>query len=76
MVFHIAAVSFLNTIPLIDWFEQTGDDRVALSRALPSRLGELLVYGETDAPCWRSSGITCSATDLRRLHTTDLMEKK
>jgi hypothetical protein len=33
MVYHVAAGSFLNTIPLIDWFEETGDDRVALSRA-------------------------------------------
>ncbi len=48
MVFRVAAVSFLNTIPLIDWFEQTGDSRVALSRALPSRLGGMLAGGEAD----------------------------
>ena len=48
MVYRIAAVSFLNTIPLIDWFEQTGDERVAMSRALPSRLGGLLASGEAD----------------------------
>jgi len=48
MVYRIAAISFLNTIPLIDWFEQTGDERVAMSRALPSRLGGLLASGEAD----------------------------
>ena len=48
MVHRIAAVSFLNTIPLVDWFDQTGADRVVLSRALPSRLGGLLASGEAD----------------------------
>jgi chorismate dehydratase len=48
MVFRLAAVSFLNTIPLIDWFDQTGDDRIELSRALPSRLGALLTSGQAD----------------------------
>ena len=48
MVYRVAAVSFLNTIPLIDWFEQTGDVRVALSRALPSCLGGMLAAGEAD----------------------------
>ncbi|RLC97677.1 MAG: hypothetical protein DRI46_12590, partial [Chloroflexi bacterium] len=48
MTFRLAAVSFLNTIPLIDWFEQTGDQRVALSLALPSRLGGMLAAGEAD----------------------------
>ena len=48
MVFRLAAVSFLNTIPLIDWFDQTGDERVVLSRALPSRLGGMLAAGQAD----------------------------
>jgi len=48
MVFRIAAVSFLNAIPLIDWFDQTRDDRVVLSCDLPSRLGGLLASGEAD----------------------------
>jgi len=48
MVFRLAAVSFLNTIPLIDWFDQTGDERVVLSRALPSRLGGMLASGQAD----------------------------
>jgi len=48
MVYRLAAVSFLNAIPLIDWFEQTGDVRVALSRALPSRLTDMLAAGEAD----------------------------
>jgi len=48
MIFRIAAVSFLNTIPLIDRFEQTGDPRVALSRALPSRLGDMLGADQAD----------------------------
>jgi chorismate dehydratase len=48
MVYHVAAVSFLNAIPLIDWFEETGDDRVTLSRALPSRLGGMLSSGRAD----------------------------
>jgi len=48
MLYRVAAVSFLNAIPLIDWFEQSGNDRVALSRALPSRLGDMLAAGEAD----------------------------
>ncbi|MEN8008209.1 MAG: menaquinone biosynthesis protein [Candidatus Krumholzibacteriota bacterium] len=48
MAFRVAAVSFLNTIPLIDWFEQSGHDEVVLSRALPSLLGDLLASGEAD----------------------------
>jgi len=48
MVFRIAAVSFLNAIPLIDWFDQTRNDRVVLDHALPSRLGGLLASGEAD----------------------------
>ncbi len=48
MIYRIAAVSFLNTVPLIDWFERTGDERVALTRALPSRLGGMLSAGEAD----------------------------
>lgn len=48
MKFRLAAVSFLNTIPLIDRFMQPGDERVELSRALPSRLGGMLASGEAD----------------------------
>jgi len=48
MVFRIAAISFLNTIPLIDWFKQTSDKRVVLSYALPSRLSAMLAAGEAD----------------------------
>ncbi len=48
MVYRIAAVSFLNAIPLIDWFDQTRNDRVVLSQALPSRLGGMLAAGEAD----------------------------
>jgi len=48
MRYRIAAVSFLNTIPLIDRFDQNDDPRVALSRALPSRLGDILASGEAD----------------------------
>jgi chorismate dehydratase len=48
MHFRVAAVSFLNTIPLIDWVEQTGDERIALTRALPSRLGEILAANQAD----------------------------
>ena len=48
MAYRVAAVSFLNTIPLIDWFEKTGDERIALSRALPSLLAGMLANGEAD----------------------------
>lgn len=48
MSYAVAAVSFLNTIPLIDWFEQTGDPRVTLSCALPSLLADTLNDGRAD----------------------------
>jgi len=48
MSYAVAAVSFLNTIPLIDWFEKTGDGRIALSRAMPSLLSGMLASGEAD----------------------------
>ena len=48
MPYAVAAVSFLNTIPLIDWFEKTGDGRIALSRALPSLLSGMLASGKAD----------------------------
>jgi len=48
MRFRIAAVSFLNAIPLIDWFDQTHNDRVILDHALPSRLAGMLAAGEAD----------------------------
>jgi chorismate dehydratase len=48
MPYRVAAVSFLNTLPLIEWFSVSGCDRVVLSRALPSRLASLLCEGEAD----------------------------
>jgi chorismate dehydratase len=48
MQYRIAAVSFLNTVPLIDWFSTPGSADVALVRALPSRLASLLEAGEAD----------------------------
>ena len=48
MEYRIAAVSFLNAIPLIDWFDQTRDNRVVLSYDLPSRLSAMLAAGEAD----------------------------
>ena len=48
MTVRIAAVSFLNTLPLVDWFSAAGDDSVELSLALPSRLADQLTTGEAD----------------------------
>jgi len=45
MKYRVAAVSFLNTIPLID---NLVDTQVDLTRALPSRLAALLTSGEAD----------------------------
>ena len=59
MVFRLAAVSFLNMIPLIDWFEQTGDDRVAPSRALPSPLAGLWPSGRAQFPVVRNNLQRC-----------------
>jgi chorismate dehydratase len=49
MPYRLAAVSFLNTVPLIEWFAATGDPRVWLERTLPSRLAEVLTAGRADA---------------------------
>lgn len=49
MPYRLAAVSFLNTLPLIEWFAVTGDPRVRLERALPSRLPDILFGGAADA---------------------------
>ncbi len=48
MKFRIAAVSFLNTVPLIDWFSTGKSPEVELIRALPSHLAPLLDAGEAD----------------------------
>jgi chorismate dehydratase len=47
MKYRIAAVSFLNSVPLIEGLAER-DDRVALTSALPSRLVELLHADEVD----------------------------
>lgn len=47
-LFRIAAVSFLNTVPLIDWLETRGKGRVNLIRDLPSRLLASLQDGTAD----------------------------
>ncbi len=48
MVYRIAAVSFLNTLPLIDGLVASADPRVAVTRDLPSRLGGELAAGRAD----------------------------
>lgn len=49
MSFRIATVSFLNCLPLVEWFSTpAGAARAALSSALPSRLTALLAGGEAD----------------------------
>jgi chorismate dehydratase len=48
MAYAVAAVSFLNTVPLIEQFVDPGDQRVQLSRALPSRLAALLAEGKAE----------------------------
>lgn len=48
MPYRLAAVSFLNTAPLIEWFAGDGRSRVVLERALPSRLPGILFRGEAD----------------------------
>lgn len=47
-MFRIAAVSFLNTIPLVDGLESLEGERVALTRDLPSRLRSHLEDGSAD----------------------------
>lgn len=49
MTFRIAAVSFLNTSPLIDWFTVAEDQSVVVSRALPSQLADRLQQNAADA---------------------------
>jgi len=48
MVFRVAAVSFLNTIPLVDWLETQNGQQVELMRDLPSRLTAALREGRAD----------------------------
>lgn len=48
MTFHIAAVSFLNTIPLVEGLSELTSDRVLLTRNLPSRLSTSLQDGTAD----------------------------
>ncbi len=49
MTYRIAAVSFLNTWPLIDALEELAPERVRLTSAVPSALAELLHADEADA---------------------------
>ncbi len=69
MDYRLAAVSFLNTVPLIEWFLTDEGRGPALQRALPSRIYPLLASGEAHAgllpvavalsrPC---DGIICGA---------------
>lgn len=46
--YRLGAVSFLNTLPLIDWFESRGPENVQVHRALPSRLPGMLARDEVD----------------------------
>ncbi len=48
MSYRIAAVSFLNAIPLVEWFTAADHPEVALERALPSLLPGKLMRGEAD----------------------------
>jgi chorismate dehydratase len=49
MPFRIATVSFLNCLPLVEWFSTPeGAARVTLSSALPSHLPALLADGDAD----------------------------
>jgi chorismate dehydratase len=49
MTWRIATVSFLNCLPLVEWFgTPAAAGRVALDAALPSRLPALLASGEAD----------------------------
>jgi chorismate dehydratase len=48
MNLRLAAVSFLNTIPLVEWFAQRNDPCVALEFDLPSRLTGRLAEGHAD----------------------------
>lgn len=46
--YRLGAVSFLNTIPLIEWFDTPANTRVLVQRDLPSRLSGLLENDEVD----------------------------
>ncbi len=46
MIFQIGAISFLNTVPLIEWFETEEGRGHALLRVLPSQLTGILRRGE------------------------------
>lgn len=48
MEYRVATVSFLNTIPLVDFFLDQDESGIALLRALPSQLTGMLVRGEAD----------------------------
>jgi chorismate dehydratase len=48
MIFRIAAVSFLNTIPLVEWFATNKAGGHQVFPALPSRMSDLLQNGEAD----------------------------
>jgi len=49
MPYRIATVSFLNCLPLVEWFSTPeGAARVTLSSALPSHLPALLAEGDAD----------------------------
>jgi chorismate dehydratase len=47
-VYRIATVSFLNSVPLVAWFEKESGSRVVLQQALPSALSRLLNAGLVD----------------------------
>lgn len=49
MTYRLAAVSFLNTIPLIEWLDLSAGGTVDLVLDLPSRLGDRLRRGEVQA---------------------------
>ena len=48
MTYRIGAVSFLNTVPLIEWFLSEPRADIELIRDLPSRLGARLGTGQAD----------------------------
>ena len=49
MMYRIATVSFLNCLPLVEWFTTPeGSARVVLSADLPSRLTAMLAEGQAD----------------------------
>ena len=48
MPYRVAAVSFLNTLPLVERFLRGEEPRVVLTRALPSLLADELAGGRAD----------------------------